>query len=418
MTQTAFILDGRAISSLAIARRLRERGMAVHSGEEFKHNITAYSGATAKAHTYPSPDERPAAFKRSIARLIEREAFDFVLPVRDSTTRLVAELADELPAKTNTLLDSPAQIERLQDKKQFAKLAGRHDVPVPETYFPDEQGLEYVQRRAAFPVLIKPTNASGARGIRRVETPAELPETYREATRDGEDVIVQEFVDHAGGHYSIGTVFDRSGTPRAIHAYEELIQYPDSAGPAIRARSVDIEPWVHEMLDLLKAIEWTGPAHMDVLFDPDEQTYKLLEVNPRIWSSIALAIGSGVDMPGVVVDLASGADVETTSTYRTDRIYRWVLPNEILWAAGGNTPARLRRLLRRDGEATTYSILSRNDPGAVLGTALQSARFLLDAEKRKQIFGRGWGADPDESHNRRGPTRRHERQHLSKQKHE
>lgn len=391
MTASVFVLDGRAISSLAIARRLDRNGLAVHCGEAFEPNLTAYSAATTETHTYPSPDEEPAAFKRAVATLVQHREFDFVIPARDSSTRLLAELADTLPETTKTLLETPDKIERLQDKKRCAKLAVEADVPVPETYFPDEQGIDHIQATADFPVLVKPTNASGARGIRRVETPAELPEAYRAAKRAEGDVIVQEFVDHAGGHYSIGTVFDRDGTPRAIHAYEELLQYPDSGGPAIRARSVPVGPWVHEMLELLETVDWTGPAHMDVLLDPVDETYKLLEVNPRIWSSIALAIDSGVDIPGVILDIASGIDPGETNTYPTDRAYRWVVPNEILWAIDGrNTPARVRRLLRRDGERTSYSILSRDDPGAAVGAALQSARFMLEPDKRAQIFGRGW----------------------------
>lgn len=391
MRASVFVLDGRAISSLAIARRLDRNGLIVHCGEAFEPNLSAYSKATTETHTYPSPDEEPAAFKRAVAALIQRQEFDFVIPARDSSTRLLAELADTLPETTKTLLETPDKIEQLQDKKLCAKLAVEADVPTPETYFPDEQGIDHIQATADFPVLVKPTNASGARGIRRVETPDELPEAYRAAKRAEGDVIIQEFVDHSGGHYSIGTVFDRDGTPRAIHAYEELIQYPDSGGPAIRARSVPVGPWVHEMLDLLKTVDWTGPAHMDVLLDPVDETYKLLEVNPRIWSSIALAIDSGVDIPGVILDIASGIDPGETSTYPTDRAYRWVIPNEILWAIDGrNTPARIKRLLRRDGEQTSYSILSRSDPGATVGAALQSARFMLEPDKRAQIFGRGW----------------------------
>lgn len=391
MTASVFVTDGRAISSLAIARRLDRDGLTVHCGEAFETNLTAYSNATTEAHTYPSPDEEPAAFKRAVAALIQRQEIDFVIPVRDSSTRLLAELAETLPETTKTLLETPDKIEQLQDKKRCAKLAVEADVPVPETYFPDEQGIDYIQATADFPVLVKPTNASGARGIRRVETPDELPETYRAAKRAEGEVIVQEFVDHAGGHYSIGTVFDRDGTPRAIHAYEELLQYPDSGGPAIRARSVPVEPWVHEMLGLLKTVDWTGPAHMDVLLDPEDGQFKLLEVNPRIWSSIALAIDSGVDIPGVMLDIASGTDPDESSTYPTDRAYRWVLPNEILWAIDGwNTPARVKRLLHRDGKQTSYSILSRGDPGAAIGAALQSARFMLEPDKRAQVFGRGW----------------------------
>jgi predicted ATP-grasp superfamily ATP-dependent carboligase len=389
MTGAVFVTDGRAISALAVARRFDSHGLSVHVGEAFGHNLTAHSAATAAAHTYPSPDDEPAAFKRWLAALVEREAFDFVVPVRDSTTRLVAELADTLPAGTKTLLDTPDRIQQLQDKARFGKLAAELGVPTPQTYFPEETDIETIREQADFPVLVKPTNASGARGIRRVERPEELAAAYRTGTREDGDVIVQEYVDHSR-HYSIGAVFD-GGTPRAIHAYEELLQYPDSGGPAIRARSVPIEPWVDEMLGLLEAVDWTGPAHMDVLFDSEAGAYTLLEVNPRLWSSIALSIDSGVDVPGVMLDIANGAEPPQPDGYRTDQVYRWTFPNELLWAFDGrNTPSRVARLLERDGAATTYSVLSREDPGAAVGAALQSARFLLTAEKRKQIFGRGW----------------------------
>lgn len=390
MTGSVLLLDGRAISSLAIARQLHRSGNTVHVGEAFTQNITAYSGATADSHTYPSPDNEPEAFQQSVKALTESGEFDFLIPVRDATTRLVAEMADDLPATTKTLLDSSNRIEQLQDKKRCGKLASQLGIPIPETYYPEEQGIEYIRDAAEFPVLLKPTNASGSRGIRRVKTADDLVETYHDA-KNGEDMIVQEYVDHADGHYSIGSVFDHDGTPRAIHVYQELIQYPDSGGPAIRARSVDIEPWVHEMLGLLEAINWTGPAHMDVLLDQDDGTYKLLEVNPRLWSSIALTIQSGVDVPQTMIDTATGEDLTEQTSYDTDVVYRWAFPNEILWAIDGwNTPARIRRLLRSDGESTVHSILSRKDPGATFGTALQSGRFLLDHDKRKQVLGRGW----------------------------
>ncbi len=398
MTGTVLLLDGRAISSLAIARRLDQSGVTVHSGDTFRHNITAYSGSTTESHTYPSPGEEPEAFQQSVQSLIEQYGFDFVFPVRDETTRRIAEITERLPERTSTLLDTPEKIQQLQDKKQCGKLAARTGIPTPATYYPDEQDIKHIREVAEFPVLLKPTNESGSRGIQRVESGAELADAYRAATQNEDNLIIQEFIDQSGGHYSIGSVFDQDGYPRAVHVYEELLQYPDSGGPAIRARSVAVEPWVHEMLGLLEAIDWTGPAHMDVLFDPEDQTYKLLEVNPRIWSSIALTIDSGVDIPKVIIETATGLHQPTQSGYDTDVVYRWMLPNEILWAFDGwNTPARIKRLFRTDGSSTTHSILSWKDPGAVLGTALQSGRFLVDSEKRAQVIGRGWENDGEYS---------------------
>lgn len=406
MTRTALLLDGRAISTLAAARQLDSVGFSVHVAEEFRGNLTACSSASVASHTYPSPEERSEAFSERVRELAADIQPEILIPARDETTRLVASLSDQLAHSTRTLLDSPGQIEQFQDKAKTAELARAAGVPIPKTYDPTEIDIADIRDRAEFPVVIKPTKASGARGIRRVEDSTALVETYREATAEGEPVIIQEFVDHSGGHYSIGTVFGSEGRPRALHVYEELLQYPDSGGPAIRARSHPAEPWVYDMLALLESVGWTGPAHIDVLYDPADDTYKLLEVNPRLWSSLALTIASGVDVPTVITETATGDGPEGPTAYNTGRSYRWLLPNEILWAVDGwNTPNRIAHLLQQPGPATTYSILSRHDPGAILGTAVQSARFLLDAEKRQQVLGRGL----DDNHSPKIETT-HERQ--------
>ena len=389
MNETVLLLDGRAISTLAAARQLDKSGATVHVAESFEWNLTAFSGATAASHSYPSAEDQPAAFERRLLALVEEIEPKVVIPARDATTHHVAALADQLPEGTETLLDSPETIDQLRDKRRCANLAADLDVPIPATYDPERRDIEVIREEAEFPVVIKPTDASGARGIRRVDQPEQLRETYSLATQDGTDVLVQEYVDHSGGHFSIGTVFDRDGTVRALHVYEELRQYPDSGGPAIRARSIEPEPWVFELLELLEAIEWTGPAHMDVLFDPVDETYKLLEVNPRLWSSLALTVGAGVDVPGTIVSAANRQDPGPPGEYDTRLDYRWVVPNELLWALDGwETPARLGELVAGDERPTVYSILSRTDPGALLGTGLQSIRFLLDGEKRAQVLQR------------------------------
>lgn len=86
------------------------------------------------------------------------------------------------------------------------------------------------------------------------------------------------------------------------------------------------------MLDILRAVGWVGPGHMGVLFDPADETYTLLEVNPRLWMSVALTIRSGVDVPKLLVALADGDSVgEPIMEYDTDLLYRWLLPNGLLW---------------------------------------------------------------------------------------
>ncbi|MFC3959430.1 ATP-grasp domain-containing protein [Halovivax cerinus] len=387
----ALVLDGRSLSALSFVRSLGQSGVEVHVGESFGQNLAAYSKYATASHVYPSADDNPAGFRRVVRDVVETTGFDTVVPTRDATTRELAAVCDDFPDRTSTLLSSPETIDRLGDKARCAKLAERVGVPIPATYDPAETAVDEIAATADFPVLVKPTNGAGARGIARVDDPAELAATYRSVTDDHGDAIVQEYVDHAGGHYSVGTVFDRASEPRAIHVYEELRQYPESGGPAVEAHSRPVEPWVDDLLDILRAVEWVGPAHMDVLFDPDDETYKLLEVNPRIWMSIGLTIRAGVDVPSLTLALATGGDPEPVTAYRTDLRYRWVLPSGVLWAVGGDRlTGRLRDVLVPPAEPVCYGVLSGRDPNAVAGVAAQSLSFLRDPEKRRQVLGRGW----------------------------
>ncbi|AGB17435.1 putative ATP-grasp enzyme [Halovivax ruber XH-70] len=384
------VLDGRSLSALSFVRSLSADGVEVHVGESFASNVAAYSTDATASHVYPSPGDEPAAFRAALLDILDTIRFDLVVPTRDATTRALAALDQALPAGTATLLSAPETIDRLGDKASCARLAERVGVPIPTTYDPTERAIDEIAATATFPVLVKPTRASGARGIARVDEPAALAATYRAVTDDSGPAVVQEYVDHAGGHYSIGTVFDRSSEPRAIHVYEELTQYPDSGGPAVEARSVPVEPWVDDLLEILRAVDWVGPAHMDVLFDPEDRTYKLLEVNPRLWMSVGLTISAGVDVPALTLSLATGGDPEPVTSYRTDLRYRWVLPSQLLWVASGDSLAtRIKKFLAPRDEPVCYGVLSRRDPHAVAGVAAQSLSFLRDAEKRAQVLGRG-----------------------------
>lgn len=385
------LTDGRTLSCLAFARALGRKGLEVHVGESFKHNITAFSKFTNVSHIYPPAEKQPEQFRTEILGIIRQSEFDFVIPIRDKTTKVIAEIRDQLPSSTNVLLDSADKIESLDDKERCSKLAERVGVPIPTTYYPSEMSISEISEIAAFPALVKPTDSSGARGIQRVERPAELKDVYADVKREAGNAIIQEYVDQSGGHYSIGTVFDRKSKPVAIHVYKELLQYPDSGGPAIRAVSVRPEPWVENMLEILQSVDWIGPAHMDVLFDPVDNTFKLLEINPRIWMSVNLSIKSGVDIPQIILETARGDTYRSNQKYQTDVYYRWVLPNEILWTLSGNYRTRQQngRAVLRDSPVC-YGVLSRDDPRAIGGVVAQSIGFLLDGEKRRMIFDRGW----------------------------
>jgi predicted ATP-grasp superfamily ATP-dependent carboligase len=60
-------------------------------------------------------------------------------------------------------------------------------------------------------------------------------------------------------------------------------------------------PWA---VSLLKELQWAGVADVEFMIDPRDGTPKLMEINPRFWSSLYLALECGVDFPWLLVQTA------------------------------------------------------------------------------------------------------------------
>ena len=394
MTDKILVTDGRALSSLAIARSLGSAGAEVHVCDEFKPTLSTFSKYVTDVKVHEPIGDSPAAFVDWLVACCSREGYDLVVPVRDETTLAVADHRERLSTVTELFVADRSTIAQLMDKGSCMQAAEELGVPIPKTYYPTAGAdIEEIRTAATFPVLIKPRIASGSRGIVRVDDPNELARKYEAVSSAHPDPIIQEFVDHSGGHYSIGTVFDDSAEPVATHVYRETRQYPDSGGPAIAARTVEREPWIESVLDLLRAHDWKGPAHMDVLYDPHTEAYKLIEVNPRFWSSLSLTISSGVDIPYIMYKMAvDGVVPRSGAEYREGMTYRWIVPNELLWLWSHDRKLQAARELGSWDRNTCCATLSRDDIRPALGIVAQGIGYLKDADRRKKIFDRGWSS--------------------------
>jgi predicted ATP-grasp superfamily ATP-dependent carboligase len=75
---------------------------------------------------------------------------------------------------------------------------------------------------------------------------------------------------------------------------------------------------------ILDHVGWHGVAMVEFKVTPEGCPY-LMEVNPRFWGSLQLAIDAGVDFPWLLYQLASGAPAWPDPGYRTGVRVRWLL---------------------------------------------------------------------------------------------
>ena len=381
------VTDGRSRASLAIVRSLGTKGIKVTSGEAFVCS-SFYSKYTNKKLVYPAPEKQPDLFLKRVIETIKNDMYDVIIPVRDDANLILSKHKKELSHFTRIPIADYNILIKGRDKAQTLKIAMENNIPCPKTYFIDgNSDLKEVTNKLKFPTVIKPHRSSGSRGIKYVQSTKELAQAYGDVQNQYGEAMIQEFIPQ-GGAYGVSMLFNH-GEPRAIFTHKRLREYPNSGGPSTLRVSVRFPEIEEYATILLKALNWHGVAMVEFRVDQRDGKPKLMEINPRFWGSLQLAIYSGVDFPYLLYKMAIDGDVEPIFEYKTGMKVRWLLLGDILWFLG--TPSKLKALpefLKFVGVG--YDVLSFRDPMPVLGAILEGLKSLTLKERRNHAFDRGW----------------------------
>jgi hypothetical protein len=276
-----------------------------------------------------------------------------------------------LPSSDAALVALEAPVRHLIDKEVLARTAPTAGFAVPQSLaFRSRAELVAAAPAFPYPVVVKPATreAGSATSAFRADGPEDVAAGSK---RDGV-VVVQPFV--AEPLWAVaGIVWEGRVVASVRQRY--LRTWPSDCGTAAAAVTVETDPEIEERLPALLApyqgvfqAQFAGPC--------------LLDVNPRIYGSLPLAVAAGVNLPALWCDLVSGT-ADGTGPIRRGRpgvFYRWIegdVRNLVegvrrgQWSVGG----AVARFRPRPGSA--HSTESVGDPGpmlARLGYAVRRAR--------------------------------------------
>ena len=110
---------------------------------------------------------------------------------------------------------------------------------------------------------------------------------------------------------------------RSAFVHKKLHQYPVTGGVSTYAISVKFPKLVEMAEAILESIGWYGPANIEFKIDQRDNTPKLMEVNPRLWGSLQLAVSSGINFPYLLYQLSMDGDVKPHFEYKTGVKFHW-----------------------------------------------------------------------------------------------
>jgi len=82
-------------------------------------------------------------------------------------------------------------------------------------------------------------------------------------------------------------------------------------------------------INLLKKMEWHGPAQVEFKMDSRDKTPKLMEVNSKFWGTLDLSIQAGIDFPFLACKMVLDGDINPVYEYKVGLKYRWIVPYEL-----------------------------------------------------------------------------------------
>lgn len=313
-----------------------------------------------------------------------------LLPMEDETIDLAARFRDVLARLTYLPVVSHAQLSAARQKDSVLKLAAGLGIPIPQTWYIDNLAqIDRLKATLPYPVVIKPRIGAGAVGVAYPRNPDELAVQYRHLHRRFPYPLIQEKIPTRGHGYGASFLMDHNAKVKAAFVHKRLREFPVTGGASTLRESARNDT-IRDMAEaLLKALNWFGVAMVEFKIDPRDGTPKLMEINPRFWGSLALAIASGVNFPYLLLRMAHGEDFKPVEHYTIGKKARWLLPGDVLHFIHNPQRARMQPpFFKFWDKDTVYDILSWRDPLPTLGRGLTPLTFLYDRDMQKRLAAR------------------------------
>jgi len=309
------LTDARLRACLYVARSLGRKGLNVFMGESAwlsphfadPTKVLSFKSNFCKGFFfYPHPADSDS-FVSYMTELAKN--FDALIPINEDTLIPICKNSEKF---TNILLPRFQDLEIALDKRKVVNLCLKLGIPTPQTFFPNNQAeLEKLN----YPVIVKWRREDISYPRYRIcYSKRDLLQQYKAMDKIQSNPIIQERIEGFGtGFFAL---FDKHHKLKAYFIHRRIREYPISGGPSACCASFWNEQVLEYGLKLLKALHWAGIGMVEFKFDNKDHVPKVMEINPRFWGSLPLAILSGVDFPYLLFKLIIGEDFSPVLKYK------------------------------------------------------------------------------------------------------
>lgn len=309
------VLDGETRSALTVVRALGAEGYQVGVASNSQNAIAAKSKFANFFFQCPSPIHAPETYLKWLELILEEWQPAVVLPVTDASLLLSQDIIEIISQYSILPFPQKQIVEAVSDKGNLAQIASSLNVAIPKTVFIPEPGRwttesEIAIQEFSYPAVLKPRKSVLRIGSRiykpemfYVNSPDEikthLEDVYQEQGTYVAYMLQEKIVGQGVGVFALCM----SGNSVAEFAHRRLLEKPPSGGRSVLSESLSAsEAPMAEALALLRHFRWDGVAMVEFKKAANGVSY-LMEINPRFWGSLQLAIDSKRNFPVMLLEM-------------------------------------------------------------------------------------------------------------------
>lgn len=256
-------------------------------------DASRHAGGFAFAHaSYVVPVASAPEYVAAMDAVIHREQPEFVVPLVDEEIAVLHRLLTRRQ-RCRVLAPVVEFCEMANDKWHTFLALQSAGLPTARTWLAGDAGA------ATFPAIIKPRFGRGSRGIARLADPAELSTYLGRADAPADGFVIQEQV--IGREYTVSVVVALGGPTLAVVPKEVVVKRGITEVGVTR-----IAPRLDAVCRLIQdRLHADGPFNVQFIVD-GEGAPRVIEINPRYSTTVALTIAAGLNEVDVVIRQACG----------------------------------------------------------------------------------------------------------------
>lgn len=279
-----FFTGGGGAGTIEAVKALKALGYAIVTADA----TPTSAGFSWADRSYVIPFGIDDAFVPALREIVTREKPDYIIPLVDEEIPKVHRFVrEEMPSLT--IVGPTLEFSELTlDKWAMAQALAKHGLSVARTWLASDAA------NATYPAIVKPRQGRGSRGLAFLDSASDLRAYLGAAAKDADQYIVQERL--RGPEFTTSVVVGLDGTLFSV--------VPKEAADKRGITQVGITrnvPAIDELCrGITRALDPRGPYNVQLILG-DDGVPRVIEINPRYSTTMALTLAAGVNEVDIVL---------------------------------------------------------------------------------------------------------------------